>query len=513
MGVGSGGAGDGGSSGPAGGGARSMSGRINHGVAGSEELSPPSSWGVGERFSEHAAAASNGRTAPSSMALSQAQKGGGGAGRESVTPRGGMDARSAAIQATKQAQRERGEHRGGPAGYHGMEEYEMGADGPRPHEDMAQDYHSYPSKYRRTAGGAWGRRARMEVAQQQQLQQQLVRRSSSHSTAAVGVAPPSTPSGPPPHTEPLSPGHSHVASRRPGAAAAEDASSHHRQPWAANQRRPISPSHVSRADLHPGGGGRAAGAYEGREPMDWQARRREAAGRGAGGGGAAGSGPPPFHTRAISGVDGGGGRGSGAVDYRAGPLPRATASPGAGGGGGAIAAPAEDPEDGGYVEAERYGHVGRRVRFGGGAGVVAGPGHADRRGVHPVAAAAAMRDGIGTRYWEYGGRGGAGAGAGGQGRWGGEAGEYWAHEGAYQRWDPRVDPEHSGEDMRAWAVEQGVREDHVRGEQVQGATADSFSPVSLVLSWAGVSGGVEVVCVAIYGLLQADRQYNTGSEC
>lgn len=321
---------------------------------------------------------------------------------------------------------------------------------------VSDGYPSYPpSKFRRTPEGAWGGRARQEEAEHTLVhQQQHARRNAmpvgimhreSHEDSGPGTA--STgghPSNPEMTRSPDANGSSHHM---------DNSSPHRQQSWGSGQqRRPVSPSHVSRADLNTPGsgtaasppgtyhlgheatsnagspwrtsGGGAGGGVAGGGGAGWQPRRQEDAGGGRGGAGAAVGISRPFPEQ--DGDDGGeiseasdrrGGVGSG----RGGEYHRG--STGGRGSGSCSAAPGETDH-----KYERHIQGGRRA-FGGG-----GP-----------APPAVVRDGEGG-YWEYP----LGSG-GGQGRVASR--EYWTHgapSGAYARWDSRgVDPDRR-EDMRAW---------------------------------------------------------------
>lgn len=347
-----------------------------------------------------------------------------------------------------------------PAEDHPMRDDEM-------HEramGVSDGYSSYPpNKFRRTPAGAWGGRARQEEAERTLVQQQQhARRNAlpggiihhdSHEDGGPGTAGTGGhPSNPEMTRSPDANGSSHHV---------DSSSPHRQQSWGpGQQRRPVSPSHVSRADLGTPGSGTAASApgtyHLGHEATSnatssswrassgggsdsgagWQPRRQEDAGGGRGGAGSAVGISRPFSEQGVddsgeisetSDRRGGGGSGRGGEYHRG-------TTGGRGSGSGSVASGEAD------IKYERYCQGGRRA-FGGG-----GP-----------APPAVMRDGEGG-YWEY-----PLGSSGGQGRVANR--EYWTHgapSGTYARWDSRgVDPDRR-EDLRAWGGmhRPGAMDDH-----------------------------------------------------
>lgn len=325
------------------------------------------------------------------------------------------------------------------------------------HDDDERDYNAYPpSKYRRTPGGAWGGRARQEAAEQMLLhQRQDARRNAMPVRIMRCVSEDASANPESSHLPDFNNPPSHRMSN-----GVDASSSHQRQQQWTGQRRPVSPSHVSRADLRgPGFAGRGGGPYAssrgmtgaprerpwtGTSTVSWHARRSEAGVCDRAPGAAVGIAPASFPPCSSNGGESGdrGGRGSnhgrgagapGSEGESHGLQSALEASVGGRGGVGAGIVPPLSAEDAevGYLEAERYHLSGRRV-FGGG-----GP-----------AAPAVMREREGP-YRPYGGRGGM------PGRY--DDPKYWTHEGAgYQRWHR----ERRGKDMRAWgAVEYPGMED------------------------------------------------------
>ncbi|CAM9113602.1 unnamed protein product, partial [Sphacelaria rigidula] len=210
-----------------------------------------------------------------------------------------------------------------PAEDHPMRDDEM-------HEramGVSDGYSSYPpNKFRRTPAGAWGGRARQEEAERTLVQQQQhARRNAlpggiihhdSHEDGGPGTAGTGGhPSNPEMTRSPDANGSSHHV---------DSSSPHRQQSWGpGQQRRPVSPSHVSRADLGTPGSGTAASApgtyHLGHEATSnatssswrassgggsdsgagWQPRRQEDAGGGRGGAGSAVGISRPFSEQGV----------------------------------------------------------------------------------------------------------------------------------------------------------------------------------------------------------------------
>lgn len=445
--------------------------------AASEELSSPSSWDLHQRFTAKDEDAGNGRSAAPAPGSGSSQN-----PKTESLGRGPVDIKMLALHSTKPVD-ERNHQQEGEEDC-GVVEDENNRRGPE-HEAERSDYRTYPTKLKRPPGGVWDRRPRHEIETQQcqeqhQQEQQHARqngasprmiRREDDADGGPGGGSSNAPSG----SDPPSP-EGNANSRR-AVSGTDDSSPPQRQAWP--QRRAISPSHVSRADLR-GSGVPSAPGYINRDsgtstsdglwrsPVGWQPRRRDAALGTAGEGGGVGGPAPtqsPAHARSSSvgsaGVPndvaprGSSSKGSsgkpGASHYRPGAPPRSVPSSSRTSGEGGASGDAmqssspEDPEESSHMESERYG---RRVRFGAD-GAVSGP--SNRRDIHPTSAT--IRDP--GAYWDYGARTPGGSG----GRWS-DTVEYWPSEGAYHhRWDPRMDTEHRDEEGRAWPVDRGARDD------------------------------------------------------
>lgn len=326
----------------------------------------------------------------------------------------------------------------------------------------AESYSYPPNKFRRTPGGAWGGRARQEATERTLAHQQeharrnalpvMMMRRDNHDGGRGGGASGGSGGGA------GRPGNVHLSPERSSAShrtvhGADASPPHQRQQQWSGQRRAVSPSHVSRADVRvppvdPYKNGREAPSGSSVSPwrasggsMSWSKRREsEGGGRGGPGPGPAVGISRPFQDQGVDGRGrergdagggrgGGGGRGSGGRsgdgDYHlSAVVPRAAS---AGGRGSGSVAPEE--AEAAYLDFERYRPGSGRRIFGGG-------------GPAPPTTVRESESG----YWDYDRANGPGRFA---------KPEYWAHgSGGYPRWDPRgvPDAERRGEDLRAWSA-------------------------------------------------------------